>query len=164
MFAKLERATAFNPVCTSTYTFDRPIDIAALREALHEQCEVFPKYRQKLSWRGGCFQIPKYEDDPNFHLDRHFEVKQLPEPAGPGEMNDFVSILKSAPGTFGQLNVLVLNRLPNTYQHRGMRLGHYGPQSTWRITMMTAERKGRWFLEATTRRPMARVSLCPLCM
>lgn len=88
---KLERVTAFNPVCSSTYTFDRAIDVEELRESFRKQCDVFPKYRQRLAFRPSWFSGPYYENDPNFSLDRHFQVVDLPDPAGPRESNEFVS-------------------------------------------------------------------------
>lgn len=87
---------AFNPVCTSTYCFDRSVDIESLREALHTQCAVFPKYRQKLAVRDKLFHPPFYVDDPDFSLDRHLQLVELPEPAGPRELNTFV---RSGPAT-----------------------------------------------------------------
>lgn len=90
MALQLERVTAFNPVCSSTYTFDREIDVDELRESFRQQCAVFPKYRQSLAFKPSLFAGPYYEDDPNFNIDRHFQVFQLPEPAGPEQLNDFV--------------------------------------------------------------------------
>lgn len=87
----MERATSFNPVCTSTYTFDREINIEDLRRAIQSQAEVFPKYRQRLAGRDKLFRSPYYEDDPEYDVDRHLTVVDLPEPAGPKELNDFVS-------------------------------------------------------------------------
>ena len=89
---QLERVTAFNPVCSSTYTFDREIDVKELRESFRQQCAVFPKYRQRLAFKPSLFSRPYYEDDPNFSLDRHFQVVHLPEPAGPRELDHFVRI------------------------------------------------------------------------
>lgn len=87
---QLVRCTAFNPVCTSTYTFDKEIEPDDLRDALERQCRLFPKYRQRIAWHG-LSKAPTYEDDPHFSIDRHFTVVRLPEPAGPEELDDFVS-------------------------------------------------------------------------
>lgn len=84
---------SFNPVCASTYAFDEELDIDKLRDALHKQCQVFPKYRQRLTIRNKFLQPPYYEDDPDWNLDRHLEIVNLPEPAGPKELNAFVGHL-----------------------------------------------------------------------
>jgi hypothetical protein len=86
---------SFNPVCTSTYTFEKEIDVEDLREVIHKQCKIFPKYRQRLAFKNKFFNPPYYEDDPDWSLDRHFEVVELPEPAGPKELHDFVRRVNS---------------------------------------------------------------------
>lgn len=58
---------------------------------MSKQCQIFPKYRQRLVVRNGFFEPPYYEDDPDWSLDRHFEVVNLPQPAGQKELNEFVN-------------------------------------------------------------------------
>lgn len=87
---QLVRGTAFNPVCCSTYTFDRKLNVDELRETLERQCDIFPKYRQHLAIKDRLFHAPYYKDDPDFSVDRHFTIVELPGEAGPTELNRVV--------------------------------------------------------------------------
>lgn len=59
---------------------------------MKRQSDVFPKYKQKLRVaQDRFFHPPSFENDPNFSVDRHVSVIDLPEPCGPKELNAFVS-------------------------------------------------------------------------
>lgn len=77
-------------MCTSTYVFNKELDIEDLREVIQKQCQLFPKYKQRLAVGNKFLHPPHYADDPDWSLDRHLKVVSLPEPAGQMELNEFV--------------------------------------------------------------------------
>ncbi len=79
----------FNPVCTSTYTFDEPIEFDRVAQGIERQTERFPRYRQKLADVGRRWHGARFIDDPDWDVRNHLREENLPEPAGPAELDAF---------------------------------------------------------------------------
>ncbi|KAL4242470.1 long-chain O-acyltransferase family protein [Abortiporus biennis] len=86
----LNDATGFNPVCASTYTLNGKVTLEMAKKALERMLQKFPRYHQKLTSVGRKFHGPRFEDVPNFDMNQHIHVVQLPEPAGRHELEDMV--------------------------------------------------------------------------
>lgn len=152
---------SFNPVCASGYTFDKELDIEELRESLHKQCKIFPKYRQRLAIKNKFFQPPYYEDDPDWSLDRHLEVINLPEPAGPKELNAFVGLQSRTFRCTVTSDQQFIRSRPILGSH-GMKACHCGRQRTYPITQMVTMPNQRWCREAIIPKQMVKDSFYPL--
>lgn len=92
MWILLSSVSKFNPVCTATFIFHGKVDATKLGEAIDQQVEIFPKYKQVLRNRGRKFHGSIFVDDPNWDVRRHVIHYSLPEPAGRKELDEFVSV------------------------------------------------------------------------
>lgn len=82
-------------VITAVMTFDRPLDVDRLRHVLQTKLLGFERFRQRVvEPRWGVAQ-PRWEDDPAFSLDHHFDLIELAPPAGRRELQELVSLLMS---------------------------------------------------------------------
>ncbi|CAL1698680.1 unnamed protein product [Somion occarium] len=85
-----EATSDFNPVCACTYVLRGKISVEMLQHAMIRTDKKFPKYHQRLTSVGRKFHGARFEDDPNFDMNNHILMAQLPEPAGRRELDDFM--------------------------------------------------------------------------
>lgn len=90
---------ARNPMMVSSVLwFDRPLDVAALRERVVErQLERHPVFRQRIVPSRNPLLMPRWVDDPDFDLDRHLEVVDLPAPGDHATLQAMCSQQRSRP-------------------------------------------------------------------
>ncbi|EPQ29687.1 uncharacterized protein PFL1_02907 [Pseudozyma flocculosa PF-1] len=100
MWLLIDNISAFNPVCTATYTFQDRVDADRIRQKTLDQIDAFPKYRQRLADAGRLWHGALFVDDPDFDINRHVHVKKLPGDAGPKELEAFVSEFIAQPWDF----------------------------------------------------------------
>ncbi|TKY88498.1 hypothetical protein EX895_002486 [Sporisorium graminicola] len=91
MWLLIDGISAFNPVCTATYTFKQPASLQDLKHAVLKQIGHFPKYSQKLADVGRFFHGTVFIDDEQFDIDNHMRAHTLPGNAGKRELESFAS-------------------------------------------------------------------------
>ncbi|MGZ4619906.1 MAG: wax ester/triacylglycerol synthase family O-acyltransferase [Frankiaceae bacterium] len=78
--------------------FDEPLDWNRVREIVDERMvRPFPRFRQRISESLLPFDVPYWEDDPNFALDHHLHHVALPGPGDQETLQNFVGDLMSMP-------------------------------------------------------------------
>ncbi|KAN0065023.1 hypothetical protein ACQY0O_001486 [Thecaphora frezii] len=102
MWLLIQDISAFNPVCSGTFTFQGPVKPELLRAALLRQAETFPRYKQRLVNAGRLWHGPRFVDDPNFDMDNHLTVRQLPGKAGVEEFDAFISAYIAQPWDYSR--------------------------------------------------------------
>lgn len=90
---------ARNPMMVSSILwFDRPLDIDRLRAVVTERVvERHPVFRQRVVPSRNPLRLPRWEDDPEFDLDRHLEVIELPAPGDHEGLQRRCSAQRSTP-------------------------------------------------------------------
>ena len=91
MWLLLDGISAFNPVCTATYTFKEPAKLKDVQDSMLRQIGHFPKYTQKLADVGRFFHGTVFIDDDHFDIDHHMRAHTLPGNAGKRELERFAS-------------------------------------------------------------------------
>lgn len=91
MWLLMDGISAFNPVCTATYTFKEPAKLQDLKDSMLRQIGYFPKYTQKLADAGRFFHGTLFIDDADFNIDHHMRSHTLPGKAGKQELESFAS-------------------------------------------------------------------------
>ncbi|SNX87196.1 uncharacterized protein MEPE_05906 [Melanopsichium pennsylvanicum] len=91
MWLLIDGISAFNPVCTATYTFKEPAKLQDFQESMLRQIGHFPKYTQKLADIGRFFHGTVFIDDGHFDIDHHMKAHTLPGNAGKQELEKFAS-------------------------------------------------------------------------
>ncbi len=82
-------------VINGVLVFDRALAPEALRRVLEERFLTIPRFRRRVVFRRRG--RPLWQDDPDFDLDRHMVVEQLPQPAGQETLRDAISERLGAP-------------------------------------------------------------------
>ena len=137
MWLLLDGISAFNPVCTATYTFKEPAKLQDMKDSMLRQIGHFPKYTQKLADVGRFFHGTVFINDEDFNIDNHMRAHTLPGNAGKAELESFAS------------EFLAHGTIP----------AHFGRRQCWRISSI--RRAGQRVLvssEATIRWPMVKDS------
>ncbi|KAK0552306.1 hypothetical protein OC861_005793 [Tilletia horrida] len=109
------RGFAFVPTCTATYLFEREdtdseprqdgessISKSALREALQNQADTFPRYKSVLRNTGRRFHGAVFREQREFSVDNHIQYVRLPEGSGQDELEDFVASFIASPWDFSK--------------------------------------------------------------
>ncbi|MDX1620813.1 MAG: wax ester/triacylglycerol synthase family O-acyltransferase [Nitriliruptorales bacterium] len=88
-----------NPMMISAILwFDRRLDVDRLRERFEERILArHPVFTQCIVPPLNPFAMPRWEDDPEFDLDRHVEVSELPDPGEQEQLESIVSEQRSTP-------------------------------------------------------------------
>jgi WS/DGAT/MGAT family acyltransferase len=85
-------------VITSVMWFDEPLDGERLREVYRERLiEPYERFRQRVVESHVPLRAPRWEDDPDFDLERHIHQRALPSPGGDAELRALVGELMSTP-------------------------------------------------------------------
>src|SRR5581483_4201560 len=85
-------------VVNSVLWFDGPLDLDRAREVVRERLvERFPRFRQRVIEPLGGLGLPRWEDDPNFELDRHIHHIALPAPGDRLALQELASDVISTP-------------------------------------------------------------------
>jgi diacylglycerol O-acyltransferase len=86
-----------NPmVVNAVIWFDEPIDAARAREILESRLvDEFPRFRRRVTEPLG--RPPRFEDDPEFDIDRHLHRLALPAPGDRAALEELVSDLITPP-------------------------------------------------------------------
>ena len=86
----LEAETTFEAGVGFTMQLGEGMTKEKLRAALLEQAEAFPRYRSILHNDWARFHGPRFVVSPDFSIDDHLTVEQLPSPAGRDEFEQRV--------------------------------------------------------------------------
>jgi diacylglycerol O-acyltransferase / wax synthase len=91
-----------NPmVVNSVFLFDEPLDLGALAATFEERIvDEFPRFRQRVAEQ--TLGRPRFEDDPDFHLDQHVHVRALPTPGDTAALRELVGELITGPLDFSR--------------------------------------------------------------
>jgi diacylglycerol O-acyltransferase / wax synthase len=85
-------------VITGVLWFDRPPDWDGVRETIRvRMVERFSRFRQLVVEGRGPLSGPRWEDDPNFDLDRHLHRVALPPPGDSAALHAFVADQMATP-------------------------------------------------------------------
>jgi hypothetical protein len=86
-----------NPQTVSSLMWlDREIDPAVFRAVVQERLvDKYPTFHQRIRESRNPLLMPHWEDDPDFDLDRHVEVLQLPAPHDRTALESLVSQQRS---------------------------------------------------------------------
>ncbi|CAO1635549.1 unnamed protein product [Parajaminaea phylloscopi] len=87
----------FNPVCAASYTLRGVPNDDELHQCYQALVDKFPKYRSKLSSTGRRFHGATFVPDKTFEMRNHVTTKELPAPAGPIELDNFIAEVESLP-------------------------------------------------------------------
>lgn len=90
---------ARNPMMISSILwFDRPLDVDRLRSVIEDRLlDRHPVFRQRIVPSHLPVRLPKWEDDPDFDLDHHLDVVELPAPGDHGELERRCGVQRSTP-------------------------------------------------------------------
>jgi len=82
---------AVNPMTISSIMwFDRPLDVALLRERITERLlDRHPILRQRIVPSRLPGRMPMWEDDPRFDLANHVSEQSLPAPGDQAALQDW---------------------------------------------------------------------------
>ena len=86
----------------SVIIFDRPLDIARVRQVLEYRWLHYDRFRQRVVRPSIPFMRPYWETDPHFNLDLHLQRIALPAPGDQAALQDLVSDLMSMPLDFSR--------------------------------------------------------------
>lgn len=89
-----------DPVLTSQFAnltmLDSVPDVEALRSRLERAAKIVPRLRLRVEEAPARIAAPCWRPDPDFHIDNHFRVTELPEQyRGPGGLEAFACDLDS---------------------------------------------------------------------
>lgn len=85
-------------VITSLVWTEQPVDPERLRQVIRERVvERYPVYTQRPVLHGGLIRTGYWEDDPDFDLDRHIVVSEMPAPGDRAALQEFVAEQRSVP-------------------------------------------------------------------
>lgn len=86
------------PVNTSLVWTADPVDPGRLREVIRQRVlGRYPVFSQRPVLRGGLIRSGYWEDDPDFDLDRHLVVGDMPAPGDRQALERFVADQRSVP-------------------------------------------------------------------
>ena len=83
-------------------TFDRPLDMARVRQVLAYRWLRYERFRQRVVRPPVPLLRPYWEDDPHFDLSLHLQHIALPRPGDRAALQDMVSDLMSTPLDFSR--------------------------------------------------------------
>ena len=84
-------------VITCVMTVAAPIDLATLKAVTTDSLLRFDRFRQRVVLPDSPLERAYWQDDPDFHLDRHVETVRLLKPAGHAELEEMVGSLMRSP-------------------------------------------------------------------
>jgi WS/DGAT/MGAT family acyltransferase len=84
-------------VVTGVLTLDEPVSADRLRDVIEQRLLRFPRFRQRVGGAGTPLATQRWQDDPAFDLDHHFQVVELPEGGADHDLERFVSDLMARP-------------------------------------------------------------------
>jgi diacylglycerol O-acyltransferase / wax synthase len=85
-------------VVNSVLWFAEPMDLERGRAVVRERLvERFPRFRQRIVEARTGVGLPRWEDDPNFDLERHLHHIALPAPGDTAALQELVGDLISTP-------------------------------------------------------------------
>src|SRR6476659_7852316 len=77
---------------SSLMWLDREVDPEVLRGIIKSRLvDKYPTFHQRIRKSRNPLFLPHWEDDPEFSMDNHFKVIQLPEPGDKAELEKLVS-------------------------------------------------------------------------
>ncbi|HZX43609.1 MAG TPA: wax ester/triacylglycerol synthase family O-acyltransferase [Myxococcaceae bacterium] len=82
-------------VVTGVLVLDTPVSAQRVRTLLQRRLLRFDRFRQRVVRPLAGMGVPSWEDDPEFSLDRHVVVEQLPAPADEAALQALISTLAS---------------------------------------------------------------------
>ncbi|MGY1811206.1 wax ester/triacylglycerol synthase domain-containing protein [Blastococcus sp. SYSU D00820] len=83
---------------TSVLWTEEPVDPDRLREVVAERLVGrFPVFSQRPVLHGGVVRTASWEDDPDFDLDRHVVVRDVPAPGDRAALQAYVAALRGEP-------------------------------------------------------------------
>jgi hypothetical protein len=135
MWLLLSSISSFNPVCCATYTFKDGVAREGVEAMLEKQLKLFPKYRQVLRNTGRRWHGSTFVEDPNWDVKRQIFERNLPEPAGRKELDDFVSLVSSL-SAMNATDTATSNRPHNSSLDHGTLTSRCGRQSSLTTTEM----------------------------
>jgi diacylglycerol O-acyltransferase len=79
---------------------DQPLDLARVKAIVRRRLLPIPRFRQRVA--AGSGGTPRWEEDPDFDLDRHVLEMRLPEPGDDGALAAVIGELMSTPLAAGR--------------------------------------------------------------
>ena len=77
---------------------DRRLDVDAFRGIVKERLlDQYPPFTQRIRKSRNPLLLPHWEDDPEFDIDYHIDVLELPEPGDKEQLEALISEQRSAP-------------------------------------------------------------------
>jgi WS/DGAT/MGAT family acyltransferase len=97
IWLELDRPTNLMAITSLLWTAT-PIDPARLRDVIQERIVArYPVFRQRPVLHGGPVRWGYWEDDPDFDLDRHVLVEEMPGAGDRAALQDYVAAQRSVP-------------------------------------------------------------------
>jgi diacylglycerol O-acyltransferase / wax synthase len=85
-------------VINSVLLFDQPVDWEQFKQVTQERLvDRYPKFRQRVVESRLPFQVPSWEDDPDFALEHHMHHLALPAPGDTAALQELVGDLMTMP-------------------------------------------------------------------
>jgi WS/DGAT/MGAT family acyltransferase len=78
-------------------SFENKVSFEDAKKLVAARLLKFPRFRQRVVTSNGLLKSIRWEEDPDFDIDRHFVEAELPSPGGEEEFQELASRLMSEP-------------------------------------------------------------------